>query len=87
MSTTATSLRSDSTTIAPQAATGLAIVRVTIGAMLVWVFSKIWGRTLSTGRLRGPDQLLHQGESVPGCVEGCYGLAASHASLLLPCRA
>jgi len=42
MTTIATSPRSDSTTVAhhPQAARGLAIVRV-IGAMLVWVFSRI----------------------------------------------
>jgi hypothetical protein len=56
MTTIATSVRSE-TTVAhqPQAANGLAIVRVTIGAMLVWVFFE----NLHTGGLCGLDQLLH----------------------------
>src|SRR5213593_844279 len=50
MTTIATSLRSDVTTVAPQpqAASGLAIVRVTIGAMFVWVFFENLGKGLYT---------------------------------------
>ena len=47
------------------AANGLALVRVTIGAMFVWVFFENRGKGLYTpGGLRGPDQLLHQGGSL-----------------------
>ena len=76
MTTIATSQRSDGTTVAhqPQAANGLAIVRVTIGAMFVWVFFENLGKGLYTrGGLRGSDQLLHQGEPLPGCLEGGDG--------------
>ncbi len=50
MTTIATSLRSDGTTITHQlqAANGLAIVRVTIGAMFVWVFFENLGKGLYT---------------------------------------
>ncbi len=74
--TNATSLRSDLTTVAhqPQAANGLAIVRLTIGAMFVWVFFENHGKgSLHPGGLRRSDQLLHQGEPLPGCVEGSDG--------------
>src|SRR5450631_2896154 len=50
MTTIATSQRSDGTSVADQqqAASGLAIVRVTIGAMLVWVFFENLGKGLYT---------------------------------------
>ena len=50
MTTIATSPRSDVTTVAhqPQAANGLAIVRLTIGAMFVWVFVENLGKGLYT---------------------------------------
>jgi hypothetical protein len=50
MTTIATSPRNDATTEAhqPQAANGLAIVRVTIGALLVWVFFENLGKGLYT---------------------------------------
>src|SRR6266566_3752932 len=50
MTTIATSLRSDLTTVAhqPQAASGLAIVRLTIGVMFVWVFFENLGKGLYT---------------------------------------
>ena len=53
MTTIATSPRSDGTTVAhqPQAANGLAIVRVTIGAMFVWVFFENLGKGLYTRRV------------------------------------
>ncbi len=44
----------------PQAGKGLAIVRVTIGAMFVWVFFENLGKGLYTpARLRRIDPLLH----------------------------
>ena len=56
------------------AANGLALVRVTIGAMFVWVFFENLGKGLYTpGRLRGSDQLLPQGEPLPGRMEGGDG--------------
>jgi hypothetical protein len=39
----------------PQAGIALAIVRLTVGAMLVWVFFENLGK-----RLRGTHQLLHR---------------------------
>src|SRR5258708_20150769 len=50
MTTITTSSRSDVTTGAhePHAANGLAIVRVTIGAMFVWVFFENLGKGLYT---------------------------------------
>ena len=50
MTMNATSPRTDATTVAhqPQAANGLAVVRVTIGAMLVWVFFENLGKGLYT---------------------------------------
>jgi len=62
MTTIATSQRSDVTTVAhqPQAANGLAIVRVTIGAMFVWVFFENLGKGLYTpaGSRAGHDRDL-----------------------------
>jgi hypothetical protein len=55
------------------AANGLALVRVTIGAMFLWVFFENLGKGLYTGGLRGSDQLLPQGEPLPGCLEGGDG--------------
>ena len=50
MTTIATALRSDTTTVAPQpqAANGLAIVRLTIGTMFLWVFFENLGKGLYT---------------------------------------
>src|SRR6267378_5998254 len=50
MTMNATSLRNDVTRVAdqPQAANGLAIVRLTIGAMFVWVFFENLGKGLYT---------------------------------------
>jgi uncharacterized membrane protein YphA (DoxX/SURF4 family) len=84
MSTTAT-LRSDSTTIAPQAATGLAIVRVTIGAMLVWVFFENLGKGLY--RPAGYAGLINyyiKASQCPAAWKAVMGLAASHASIAAP---
>lgn len=90
MTTTATSLRSDGTRVAhqPQAASGLAIVRVTIGAMLVSVFFENLGKGLY--RPAGYAGLIHyyieKGHS-PAVWKAVMGLAASHAAMAAPVQA
>ncbi len=76
MTTIATSLRSDVTTVAhqPQAASGLAIVRVTIGAMFVWVFFENLGKGLYTpAGYAGLINYYIKSSHCSGCVEGGDG--------------
>lgn len=72
----------------PQAANGLAIVRVTIGAMLVWVFFENMGKGLYTPT--GYANLIHyyieHGHS-PAAWKAVMGLAASHAAMAAPMQA
>jgi len=90
MSTTATSLRNKLTTVAhqPQAANGLAIVRVTVGAMLVSVFFENLGKGLY--RPAGYAGLIHyyieKGHS-PAAWKAIMGLVASHAAMAAPGQA
>lgn len=90
MTTQATSLRSDLATVAKpsQAASGLAIVRVTIGAMLVWVFFENLGKGLY--RPAGYAGLIHfyieKGHS-PAVWKAIMGLVASHAAMAAPGQA
>ena len=90
MKMNATSLQKDVTTVAhqPQAATGLAIVRVTIGAMLVSVFFENLGKGLY--RPAGYAGLVHyyieKGHS-PAAWKAIMGLVASHAALAAPGQA
>ena len=90
MTTIATSLRSDVTTMArpPQAATGLAIVRVTIGAMFVSVFFENLRKGLYSPA--GYAGLIHyyinQGHS-PAVWKAVMGLVASHAAMAAPGQA
>lgn len=90
MTTNTTPLRDEATSIAhqPQAANGLAIVRVTIGAMLVWVFFENLGKGLYTpggyaGFITG---LIKQSHS-PAVWKAVMGLAASHAAMAAPMQA
>lgn len=90
MTTNTTPLRDEATSIAhqPQAANGLAIVRVTIGAMLVWVFFENLGKGLYTpggyaGFITG---LIKQSHS-PAVWKVVMGLAASHAAMAAPMQA
>ena len=90
MTTTATSPRSDVSTLAyhPQAANGLAIVRVTIGAMFVWVFFENLGKGLYTPS--GYAGLIHyyiQHSHSPGAWKAVMSLAANHASMAAPMQA
>jgi uncharacterized membrane protein YphA (DoxX/SURF4 family) len=90
MTTTATSLRSDVTTVShqPQAANGLAIVRVTIGAMLVWVFFENLGKGLyrPAGYAGLINYYIKNGHS-PAIWKAVMGQAASHAAMAAPLQA
>ena len=89
MTTNATSLQTELTSVAaPQAATGLAIVRATIGAMLVWVFFENLGKGLYTpaGYAGLINYYIEQGHS-PAVWKAVMGLVASHAALAAPMQA
>src|ERR1700740_2570517 len=72
----------------PQARFGLAIVRLTIGAMLVWVFFENLGKGLYTPG--GYAGLIHyyieKGHS-PAAGKAVMGLAANHAAMAAPMQA
>src|ERR1700746_838427 len=90
MTTITTSPRSDGTTGAhqPEAANGLAIVRVTIGAMFVWVFFENLGKGLYTpagyaGLINHYIQVSHS----PAIWKAGMGLAQNHAAMAAPLQA
>src|SRR5436189_4452843 len=90
MTTIATSLRSDLTTVAhqPQAASGLAIVRLTIGAMFVWVFFENLGKGLYTpAGYAGLINYYIKAGHAPGAWKAVMALAASNASMAAPVQA
>ena len=84
MTTIATSLQNDVTTVThqPQAANGLAIVRLTIGAMFVWVFIENLGKGLyrPAGYAGLINYYIKQGHS-PAAWKAVMGLAANHAAM------
>src|SRR5437867_5471552 len=87
MTTIATSLRSDVTTVAhqPHAANGLAIVRLTIGAMFLWVFFENLGKGLYTpAGYAGLINYYIKASHAPAAWKAVMGLAASHASMAAP---
>jgi uncharacterized membrane protein YphA (DoxX/SURF4 family) len=90
MTTSATSQRSDVTTMAhqPQAANGLAIVRVTIGAMFVSVFFENLGKGLyrPAGYAGLINYYIRQGHA-PAVWKAVMGLTASHAAMAAPLQA
>jgi len=88
--TTATSPRSDVATVGhqPQAANGLAIVRVTIGAMLVWVFFENLGKGLYTpAGYAGLINYYIKNSHSPAIWKSVMALAASHAAMAAPMQA
>ncbi len=90
MTTIATSPRSDVTTVAhqPEAASGLAIVRVTIGAMLVWVFFENLGKGLYTpAGYAGLINYYIKASHSPAAWKAVMGLAANHAAMAAPMQA
>ena len=90
MTTIATLLRSD-VTRAPDpssAANGLALVRVTIGAMLLWVFFENLGKGLYTpARYAGLINYYIKQSHSPAVWKAVMGMAASHAAMAAPLQA
>src|SRR6202023_3373949 len=90
MTTNASSVRNEATTVAhqPQAANGLAIVRITIGAMLVWVCFENLGKGFYSpaGYAGLINYYIKQGHS-PAAWKAVMGLVASHAAMAAPMQA
>src|ERR1700721_658098 len=90
MTTNASSVRNEVTTVAhpPQATNGLAIMRITIGAMLVSVFFENLGKGLysSAGYAGLINYYIKQGHS-PAAWKAVMGLVASHAAMAAPMQA
>src|SRR5947209_9377111 len=87
MTTIATAPRSDRTNAdhRPQAATGLAIVRLTIGAMFIWVFFENLGKGLYTPA--GYANLINyyiKASHSPAAWKAVMALAAHHAAMAAP---
>ena len=72
----------------PPAGTGLAIVRVTIGAMLVWVFFENLGKGLySPTGYAGLINYYIKASHSPAAWKAIMGLMASHAAMAAPLQA
>jgi uncharacterized membrane protein YphA (DoxX/SURF4 family) len=88
--TNAIPLPSEVTRVAhqPQAANGLALVRLTIGAMFVWVFFENLGKGLYTpaGYAGLINYYIKQSHS-PAAWKAVMALAASHAAMAAPLQA
>src|SRR2546429_8833051 len=87
MTTIATSLRSHVTTVAhqPKAANGLAIVRLTIGAMFVWVFFENLGKGLYTpAGYAGLINYYIKASHSPAAWKAGMGLAGKHPPVAAP---
>ena len=70
------------------AACGLALVRVTIGAMFVWVFFENLGKGLYTpGGYAGLIRYYIEKGHSPAAWKAVMGLAASHAAMAAPMQA
>jgi len=90
MTTSAVALQSDGPKTArrPEAANGLAIVRVTIGAMLVWVFFENLRKGLYTpAGYAGLINYYIKSSHSPAAWKAVMGLAASHAAMAAPMQA
>src|SRR5216684_7697506 len=72
----------------PEAASGLALVRVTIGAMFVWVFFENLGKGLYTpAGYAGLINYYIQHSHSPVIWKAVMGLAANHAAMAAPMQA
>jgi len=72
----------------PSAPNGLALIRVTIGAMFVWVFFENLGKGLYTpAGYAGLINHYIEASHSPAVWKSVMGLAASHASLAAPMQA
>jgi uncharacterized membrane protein YphA (DoxX/SURF4 family) len=89
MTTSATSpLNNSQEAPQPQARIGLAIVRLTIGAMFVWVFFENLGKGLYTPS--GYARLINfyiQHDHAPALWKAVMAAAASHAAMAAPMQA
>lgn len=71
-----------------QAGDGLAIVRVTVGAMFVWVFFENLGKGLYTAAgYAGLINYYIKASHAPAAWKAFMGLAASHAAMAAPMQA
>ena len=71
-----------------RAANGLALVRLTVGAMLVWVFFENLGKGLYTpGGYAGLINYYIKASHSPVAWKAVMGLAASHAAMAAPMQA
>ena len=90
MTTNGTALRNEETRVAhqPPAAYGLAIVRITIGAMLVSVFFENLGKGLyrPAGYAGLINYYIEKGHA-PAVWKALMGLVASHAAMAAPGQA
>jgi len=90
MTTNATLLRTEATreTHQPQAGIGLAIARMTVGAMFVWVFFENLGKGLYTpGGYAGLINYYIKASHSPAAWKAIMGLAANHAAMAAPLQA
>src|ERR1700719_3682192 len=72
----------------PEAANGLALVRVTIGVMFVWVFFENLGKGLYTAwGYAGLINYYIKSGHAPAAWKAVMGLAASHAAMAAPLQA
>jgi len=90
MTTNATQAQNATVSFAgqPDAANGLALVRITIGAMFVWVFFENLGKGLYTPS--GYAGLIHnyiEKGHAPAAWKSVMALAASHAAMAAPMQA
>jgi uncharacterized membrane protein YphA (DoxX/SURF4 family) len=85
---TADSSATKNLTTQPTAANGLAIVRITIGAMFVWVFFENLGKGLYTpSGYAGLINYYIKASHSPAAWKAVMGLAASHAAMAAPLQA
>jgi uncharacterized membrane protein YphA (DoxX/SURF4 family) len=84
------SVQSEATTSAGRfdAANGLALVRVTIGAMFVWVFFENLGKgTYTTGGYAGVIDYYIKNSHSPAVWKAVMGLVVSNAAIAAPLQA
>ena len=86
MTSSSNSIRNNSEEVPqPQARFGLAIMRLTIGAMFVWVFFENRGKGLYTpSGYAGLINYYIQHDKAPAAWKAFMGVAASHAAIAAP---
>ncbi len=90
MTTTTTQPRDNTSPVAdqPHARMGLALVRLTIGAMFVWVFFENLGKGAYTpAGYAGVINYYIKGSHSPAAWKAIMGFMASHAAMVAPMQA